>query len=94
VQEFSRRSRAWLPLQISYRLLSARKAGLLVCFPSSVFTLKDFVLATVLAQRGFFFPILVFFLIEMNPAKSFFLNLALLSCANPYDVTYEGVAPI
>jgi hypothetical protein len=30
----------------------------------------------------------------MNSAKRFFPNLALLSCVNPSDVTYKGVAPV
>jgi hypothetical protein len=42
-----------------------------------------------------FFSILTFLIIilEMNP-KRFFSNLALLSRANPSDMTYEGVAPV
>jgi hypothetical protein len=43
-----------------------------------------------------FFSILTFLIIilEMNPAKYFFLSLALLSHANPSGVTYEGVTPV
>jgi hypothetical protein len=43
-----------------------------------------------------FFSILAFLnhYSRNEPGEKFFLNLALFSCANPYGVTYEGVAPI
>jgi hypothetical protein len=43
-----------------------------------------------------FFSILAFLIIilEMNPVKHFFPNLALLSHANPFGATYEGVTPV
>jgi hypothetical protein len=41
----------------------------------------------------YFFSILVFLIIILEMAKYFF-NLTLLSCANPSDATYEGVATV
>jgi hypothetical protein len=53
------------------------------------------VFALVVAVHDFF-SILAFLnhYSRNEPGKKFFPNLALLSHANPYGVTYEGVMPI
>jgi hypothetical protein len=47
------------------------------------------------SPHGFFFVFWSFLIKirEMNPAETYFQNLARCSRACPIDVTYEGVAP-
>jgi hypothetical protein len=51
-------------------------------------------LSPLVASFFFYFDLFVIIIIEMNPTKHFFPNLALLSLANPSGVTYEGVTPV
>jgi hypothetical protein len=70
-----------------------------ICLEATTFTFKPlepFNIYEICLEAFVFFPILTFLIIilEMNPVKRFFLNLAHLSHVNPSGVTYEGVVPI